>query len=311
MSKFALLLFLLIPILQTFAQSKRLYSRGYGNPANPAVIFIHGGPSGNATLFESTTAQKLAEKGFYVIAYDRRGEGRSVDSTATLTYLEAENDLLGIFKHYHIKRAHLLAHSFGGLVATLFTEKHPDQVRSLTLSGALFAQQDTYDHILSSIGEDYRKRNEVNMLEKISRISGMNRGSAEYRKACFDLAGENNFFNMPDPTRESILLRSGYEQSSYFKGNIRNQRSPVLFYQNEKNNNIDVKPILATLKRKGTKLFGVYGNQDKIFSPKQLQQLIQIVGKHNFQTIDNCSHYLFVDQQTIFLNTITTWLREV
>ena len=71
------------------------------------------------TLFEGTTAQKLAEKGFYVIAYDRRGEGRSADPEAKFTYDEAFQDLNAIYKKYNLKKATLLAHSFGGLVATL------------------------------------------------------------------------------------------------------------------------------------------------------------------------------------------------
>lgn len=61
--------------LQVSAQ--QLYSKAYGDPKNPAIIYLHGGPRGNATLFEGTTANALAERGFYVIVYDRRGEGRS------------------------------------------------------------------------------------------------------------------------------------------------------------------------------------------------------------------------------------------
>jgi proline iminopeptidase len=49
-------------------------------------------------VFEATTAQPLADKGFYVIVYDRRGEGRSLDSTATFTYREAITDLNEIYQ---------------------------------------------------------------------------------------------------------------------------------------------------------------------------------------------------------------------
>ena len=135
--------------LTTFlVNGQTLYSKAYGNINSPAIIFIHGGPSGNSTLFEATTAQLLADKGFYVIIYDRRGEGRSIDSTATFTYQEAFNDLNEIYQTYQIKKANIIGHSFGGLVATLYSDKYPEKVKSLVLAGALFSQQDTYNHIL-------------------------------------------------------------------------------------------------------------------------------------------------------------------
>jgi proline iminopeptidase len=66
--KKTLLLFCCITSFMVNAQRNHtIYSKSYGQGENPAILFIHGGPRGNATLFEGTTAQKLAEKGFYVI----------------------------------------------------------------------------------------------------------------------------------------------------------------------------------------------------------------------------------------------------
>ena len=44
-----------------FANGQSFYIKTYGNEKNKTIIFIHGGPSGNATLFEGTTAQNLAD----------------------------------------------------------------------------------------------------------------------------------------------------------------------------------------------------------------------------------------------------------
>ncbi len=99
-----LLLSLLFSLFLISVHAQAIYSKAYGNQKNPAVIFIHGGPSGNATLFEGTTAQKLADKGFYVIVYDRRGEGRSKDENATMTFKESFEDLKQLYNTYHIKK---------------------------------------------------------------------------------------------------------------------------------------------------------------------------------------------------------------
>lgn len=302
-----LLLFVCFFMISLFSNGQNLYIKTYGNEKNKAIIFIHGGPSGNATLFEGTTAQKLADQGFYVIAYDRRGEGRSTDPNATFTYEEAFQDLNSIYKKYHLKKAVLLGHSFGGLVATLYTNKYPQNVSALVLAGALFSQQETYDHILNSIKKihyyDSKTHNKIDYVEKLDKHS------AGYRKHCFDLASDEGYFKMPKPTKASKKLYANYEAGEFYKTNIRNKNAPLLFYQNEKQNNIDVRPILKKIKNSGVPVFGIYGKQDGIFSSAQINSLKAITGKNHFAYLDNCSHYLFVDQQNVFLTNVKNWLK--
>ena len=292
-----------------FVKGQTLYSKAYGNIDSPAIIFIHGGPSGNSTLFEATTAQALAGKGFYVIVYDRRGEGRSIDSTATFTYQETFTDINEIYQTYKIEKANLIGHSFGGLVATLYTNKYPEKVKSLILAGALFSQQDTYNHIIKSVRQIYQIKNDTLMLKRVGEVERLNKNSAEYRKGCYDLADKNNFFEMPNPTVTANKLRQEYETSEFHKTNIRNNQAPALFYKNEVLNNIDTKPVLRRIKNNGVKLFAIYGQQDRIFSTLQINDIREIVEKDNFKNIDNCSHYLFVDQQDIFIQTVEQWIK--
>lgn len=304
MKLFFLSLFLTISL---FAQEKNLYIKTYGNEKNKTIIFIHGGPSGNATLFEGTTAKNLANKGFYVIAYDRRGEGRSTDLKATFTYEEAFQDLNLIYKKYHLKKAVLLSHSFGGLVATLYANKYPQNVSALVLAGALFSQQETYDHILNTLKRKYN--NDSEQLRKISIVENLNKNSAEYRKGCYELAGENGFFKMPNPTTESKKLYANYEAGEFYKTNIRNKNAPLVFYQNEKQNNIDTRPVLKKIKSTGVPIYGIYGKDDGIFSSAQINSLKAITGENHFAFLDNCSHYLFVDQQSAFISKLKNWLK--
>jgi proline iminopeptidase len=308
MKKILLLFCTVISFVVNAQKNNIIYSKSYGQSENPVIIFIHGGPRGNSTLFEGTTAKKLAERGFYVIVYDRRGEGRSIDTTATFTYQEAIKDLNELYKNYNIKKANIIAHSFGGLVGTLYTEQNPEKVNSLILAGALFSQQETYNHILKTTKRIYQRKNDTLMISKVSKIEKLNKNSAEYRKQCFEIASQNNYFKMPFPTKEANEIRENYELSEFGKNNIRNDNAPILFYKNENKNNIDTKPILKNLKKQ-IQLFAVYGQQDNIFSEKQLSDMEKIIKNQNFKIIENCSHYLFVDQQQLFINTIVEWLK--
>jgi len=296
--------------LSFLVSGETLYIKTYGNKNDKPIIFVHGGPSGNATLFEgSNTAEELSKKGFFVIAYDRRGEGRSTDPNAKFTYAEAFQDLNAIYKKYHLKKATLLAHSFGGLVATLYAEKYPQNINGLILAGALFSQQETYNHILDSVKKIYTKKNDLAKLDKVALVEKLNKNSAEYRKGCFELAGENNFFKIPHPTEESKKLYAAYDASDFFKTNIRNKNAPLLFYQNEKKNNIDTRSSLKKIKAEGIPIYAIYGKEDGVFSTEQLSSIKNLAGKNHFALLENCSHYLFVDQQKEFLSNVKNWIK--
>jgi len=291
-------------LLKNFVYAQHIYSKAYGNPRDPAIIFVHRGPRGNATLFESTTAALLATKGFYVIAYDRRGEGRSQDTAATVTFAEAIADLDKLIEKYKIKRAAIIGHSFGGIVATLYTHARPQKVDRLILVGALFSQQETYDHILQNTTKLATEKGDTESLQNISAIDKLDRNSADYRKKCYEAAAKYGYFDMPSPTVESQQLRSSYQNSKFGKNNIRNDQAPLLFYKNEKKVNINTKPLLIAIQKMQLKIFGIYGKNDGIFYDKQISDLIQITGSERFDLIENCSHYPFVDQQKHFIADI-------
>ncbi len=299
------LVFFLLGSFSGFAQ--KLCTAAYGDRKNPPIIFIHGGPSGNSVLFEGTTAQTLADRGFFVIVYDRRGEGRSADPQARFTYQEALADLNQLYAQYGIQKATILGHSFGGLVSTLFTEAHPEKVTSLILAGALVDQQGTYTHILDTVRRKYAA--DPAMLERIAILEKLDKNSAAYRKQCFELASENGFFKVAQPDAETRQTYEAYEKSDLSKQSIRNHEAPIRFYQNEPLKRLNVFPRLKNIQQKKVRIYAIYGKQDGIFPDSQLSQLRSLVGKKYFTHVDHCSHYLFADQRTIFVDTVTGWLR--
>ena len=296
-----------LPAVAAPAQPE-LYVKTYGDPAKPALMYIHGGPRGNSTLFEGTTAQALADRGFYVIVYDRRGEGRSADSAASFTFDEAFTDLNALLNSLKLNKVNLLGHSFGGIVASLYSEKHPEKVQRLFLIGALVNQQQSYDHILQTALVDGREQTNPTMSQRVQAIQALDKNSAQYRGLTYQLAAELGYFRMPNPTAEYRQLTAQYQDSTAGKNNIRNDQAPVKFYQNEARVNIDTTSALKRIKASGIGLYALYGKQDGIFSEAQLSQLQQLTGPTKFALIENCSHYPFVDQQQAFLDQIEHWM---
>ncbi len=161
----------------TFASSKSnqkidgLYVKEFGVSTNQALIFLHGGPGYNSFSFEASTAELLAQKGFYVIVYDQRGSGRS-DSVGlkNYTFENAISDLKTIYEYYKVKKAILLGHSFGGTLAMKYAEKNPEEVKSVILANAPIDQPGIVKSILDNCELRYKQFNNTQGLQALNEI---------------------------------------------------------------------------------------------------------------------------------------------
>src|ERR1700677_1333533 len=86
-----------------------------GNPANPAVILLHGG--GQTRHSWGTTLRALAGAGYHVVNFDARGHGQSAWSSDGAYSVETRSlDLKAVLAHIHTPYA-LVGASMGGLTA--------------------------------------------------------------------------------------------------------------------------------------------------------------------------------------------------
>lgn len=291
-------------------QSQTLYSNSFGQKTNPAIIFLHGGPGYNCSNFEVTTATNLAQKGFYVIVYDRRGEGRSADIKAKFTFDESYNDLKDLYKKYGIEKATLMGHSFGGIVATLFAEKYPDKINSIVLVGAPIALQETFRTIINTCKNIYTSKNDDIGLSYLEQLEQMDTESIEYSSACFYHAMKNGFYTpkifTEDAKKTYALFKTDTTLIKY--ASSMSIEAPKGFWKNEAYTSINLSEKIKQLLIKKVNFYGMYGKDDGLYSAEQMNALTQIVGLNNIMYLDNCSHNVFIDQQKIFIDTITKWL---
>ncbi|ACT93112.1 alpha/beta fold hydrolase [Dyadobacter fermentans] len=292
------------------ACSQALYSRSFGNPKHQPIIFLHGGPGSSSVYFEATTAKLLADKGFFVIIYDRRGEGRSKDSTAKLNFNEAFADLSGIYKKYNLRYASLIGFSFGGLIATQYAQMHPGMVRAVVLCSALISQQKSYETILSKTRTIYEQRKDTTNLNELTAIAQLNPRSFAYRTLVFRHASANGFFTLSDPDHLAKRIYATYKTDTLINSYLRNESAVHTFWQNENQVNIDVTPILNSLRNANMPIFALYGKQDGLYSDEQVSGLKYLIGNSNVKYLDRCSHTVFIDQQSLFLSALSTWLKK-
>jgi pimeloyl-ACP methyl ester carboxylesterase len=100
--------------------------RGTGDP----VVLIHLAPYADSFL---PLMNQPGLAGYRLVRYRRRGYGSSSGQAGRVTIAENARDLSGLLQVLEIGRAHVVGHSYGGLVGLQFALDRPDMAGSLAL----------------------------------------------------------------------------------------------------------------------------------------------------------------------------------
>ena len=283
--------------------AQQLYIKTFGKPGAKPLVFLHGGPGYNSANFEGTTAATLADKGFFVVVYDRRGEGRSTDPAAAFTFSQTFADLDSICGALQLRRPTLIGHSFGGVIGTLYAEKFPSKVGSLILVAAPVSLQETFRTILHSSEALYRQRNDSANLKYIDMLRKMDTSLLQYSSFTFRHAMQNGFYSPKNRSEEAKKLFAKLMADSLLKKQAASMSfpAPVGFHKNEHYTSIHLKGSLQKLVASGLPVYGLYGREDGLYSAQQVDELREIVGRDRLLYLDDCSHNVFIDQQATLL----------
>ena len=140
-----------------------LHSEAFGNPNNPMVIFLHGGPGGDYKNGLNTS--QLADNDYFVVYYDQRGSGLSKrhdkDSYSIQLMLD---DLTSVIAHYRTsdnQKIFLFGHSWGAMLAAAYINSYPDRI-----SGAIFAEPGGFNKQLLDEYEETSRR--INIFNEVT-----------------------------------------------------------------------------------------------------------------------------------------------
>jgi pimeloyl-ACP methyl ester carboxylesterase len=168
----------------------RIFYRDTGGSGVP-VILLHAA-TGSSRVWEYQFPSFVAA-GYRVIAFDRRGWGRTESNTGESQPGTAADDLLGLVDQLRLDRVHVVGTAAGAFVALDFALAYPQRVRSLVIANSIGGVQDAeflelgrrlrppqFDALppeIRELGPSYRAANPDGTarwveLEKISRPSG-------------------------------------------------------------------------------------------------------------------------------------------
>jgi pimeloyl-ACP methyl ester carboxylesterase len=112
-----------------------LCAQTFGSPDDPPVLLVMGAAA-SMLHWEDEFCERLAAGSRFVIRYDHRDTGRSVNyppGAPGYTGDDLISDAAGLLDALGMSRAHVVGFSMGGAMAQLLALDHADQVLSLTL----------------------------------------------------------------------------------------------------------------------------------------------------------------------------------
>lgn len=101
-----------------------------GQPANPSILFLHGGGL-SGKMWDDVT--KLLQEHYYCIVPDLPGHGDS-SSITPLTADKCVEELTPLLSQYG--PVHIVGLSMGGILAQKLIEASPDSIRSVIITGS-------------------------------------------------------------------------------------------------------------------------------------------------------------------------------
>jgi pimeloyl-ACP methyl ester carboxylesterase len=112
------------------------------------VVMAHG-LAANLAFWYLGIVPRLADE-FCITTYDLRGHGKSDMPPSGYDQLSMSADLGALLDRCDIGQAHLVGHSYGGLVVLQYALTHPERIRSLTLADVPLRALHTTDRMSES-----------------------------------------------------------------------------------------------------------------------------------------------------------------
>ncbi|MEL1255740.1 alpha/beta hydrolase [Flavobacterium sp. DGU38] len=231
----------------------QLHTEVFGNPNNPMVVFLHGGPGSDYR--SSLNSKQLADDGYYVIFYDQRGSGLSKRHNQNSYSIQLVlDDLTAVIAHYRTSNAQkvfLFGHSWGAMLATAYINSYPKNINGVILAepGGLNKK------LLDEYGKSSRKLN-------------------LFSESTSDLFYMDQFLTGKENAHEILDYKMGISTSfSYAKGNEEGIEGPSPFWRMGAavlNGFIDIAEndgfdFTTNLSQYKTKVLFLYGEKNKSY----------------------------------------------
>jgi proline iminopeptidase len=231
-----------------FVNGTQLHAETYGNPADPMIIVLHGGPGGDYRSL--LNCSRFSADGFFVVFYDQRGSGLSKRHNREIYTIQLFiDDLDAVIRYYRQRpdqKVILMGHSWGAMLATAYVNVHPSEVQGVVLmepGGFTWPDAEEYIKRTRPLKPFSETSNDYVYLDQI--ITGNDHNELDYKAAVQGAAdfSDGNRVGNPGPYpfwRKGAICSAAAgdyarAHSFDFRRNLQQFTTKVLFLYSELN----------------------------------------------------------------------------
>ncbi|MGE0231377.1 MAG: 3-oxoadipate enol-lactonase [Flavobacteriaceae bacterium] len=243
--------------------------RGGGRP----IVFINS--LGTDGRIWNAVAERLGAQ-FACHTYDKRGHGLSDAPPAPYRLEEHASDLGAVLDHFRLEKPILCGLSVGGMIAQLFTARHPERVGALILSNTahIIGPPDIWHERIAAV--------RANGIESLADGVMQRWFSPGYRAECpTELRGWRNML-VRTPV-EGYVGTAAAIAAEDLTESTRGIRAPTLC---------------------------IAGSEDGSTPPALMRQLHALIGRAKFELIDGVGHIPCVERPDRVADLIATFIKE-
>ena len=277
-------------VLMVNVPKSELYVRIRGNPKNPLIINLHGGPGGYSGIDIKLMGPELEDK--FLIAYlDQRGCGKSLAcaDTAMLTIeqyiLDLDIVIDSLMHRFNKKSVSLMGSSWGGIYGFLYMLLHQEKINSYACidgkANSNYQNHSLIDYEIKRANELLQtdisdsKRSELTFI--VSELNRIKKSNFEHfhtdvnwmkhevpPKLGFNayFADTSKIISFKDVLQDTALMKlMKYSEEEYAQVAEKAEIVNRAFRNNPEYNNINIEPELAKIK---TPTLVIQGDQDYV-----------------------------------------------
>lgn len=187
-----------------FVNGTQLHAETFGNPNDPMIVVLHGGPGGDYR--SNLNCSRFSSDSFFVVFYDQRGSGLSKrhDKEVFKDQIFID-DLDAVIKYYRQRpdqKIILLGHSWGAMLATAYVNDQPTEISGVILiEPGGFTWHNTEEYIKKERTLDYFGETSNDFVYFDQLITGSSHNVLDYKASVQNAAdfSKGNKVGNPGP----------------------------------------------------------------------------------------------------------------
>lgn len=276
-----------------------------GDPAAPALLFIHGGPGQGCYDFMRSQGDLLARR-LRIIGVDQRGTLRSdpLPGAPALTAGLLVDDFEALRTRLRIGSWAVLGHSAGGMYALRYVTSHAGAVRAAIFDCPCWDADLTDRNRLPVVARRLEELGQLADAERCRELAARSSrltfsdGTKQAMKALGAWYLEQ-FFHHPDAASYfgQLLADSGFSQEEWQRGNSHWPLQAALY-----------EPVLGLLPRVRRPALLLRGADDLVTAPGMIKAFAESVSGGMVRTFGASGHFAYLEEPEAYCAVITEFV---